>query len=173
MNNSYSIDFTTYFSDDDNDPLEIKVNFEYGGAVIPVTTSFGIFTLNGKMSLDIMAPSFSNLGVYLITVVATDTMLSSPKLTFKVIIFNTAPYFDGAWTGPLTHAEVIFNTTFQFKLPRYIDEENNPVTMIISSVPAGVEKFSKILLNEYIEFSPKQWKYLMSYDVMITLTDGN
>jgi hypothetical protein len=39
-------------------------------------------------------------------------------------------------------------------MPRFVDDENNAVLIILDSVPPGIRNFAKIVDNEIIEFSP-------------------
>jgi len=66
-----------------------------------------------------------------------------------------------------------FNTSYQYFLPPFKDDEDHSVTILVESVPPGLVTFAQIpAFNDYIEFYPKDWSQLMDYDLMIKLTDG-
>jgi hypothetical protein len=72
-----------------------------------------------------------------------------------------------------------FNLTYRYLLPRMRDNEGNQISVVLSSVPAGVVKFSEIECcsgeegEEYIELWPKDWRWFGNYELEVVLTDGN
>jgi hypothetical protein len=52
-----------------------------------------------------------------------------------------------------------FNSTYEFIIPPYKDDENHEVTLKIDSIPSGRADFTTIsLLENKIYFSPINWK---------------
>jgi hypothetical protein len=78
MNKLLRLVFAPFFKDDDRDLLKMIVTYSFnGGAPFPLTSSQGIFTLNGDMQIDMLPTSFSDLGEYFFDVKATDTLALS------------------------------------------------------------------------------------------------
>ena len=50
-----------------------------------------------------------------------------------------------------------FNTTYEYYIPQFSDNEGHAVTVILDSIPAGQVNFATIINNEYIEFTPIDW----------------
>jgi hypothetical protein len=72
-----------------------------------------------------------------------------------------------------------FNLTYRFQLPPSKDDEGNTITLLLSSVPTGILKFSEIHCcsgeegEEYIDIWANDWRWFGNYELKVVLTDGN
>ena len=75
----------------------------------------------------------TEMGLYLITVTVSDS-LAKVSTSFKISVANTPPYFVSTVPADFT---MRFNSTFDFSIPKFQDDEGHGVTVILDSIPSG------------------------------------
>ena len=132
MNSLGSYDLSDSFVDDDGNPLSMTAtsSFEEKQAQsLPVGI---LLTIKNMFTIAIAPTQMAELGTYLITVTASDT-LATASSSFKISVFNTPPYFLSKFREDFT---MRFNNTYFFSVPEFKDDERHNVTVLLESIPS-------------------------------------
>jgi hypothetical protein len=73
------------------------------------------------------------VGNYLINVTMSDS-LATVSSSFYISVVNSNPYFLDSVPEDFT---MRFNNTYVYFIPKFKDDEANPVKVVIDSIPAG------------------------------------
>jgi hypothetical protein len=88
----------------------------------------------GPYSLEVRPVLFQDLGKYLVTVTASDGVLTT-IVSFFINIFNTAPFLQTKF--PKKH-RVQLTKEITLPLPNILDKEYNPVSIIFIGFPSFI-----------------------------------
>lgn len=80
-----------------------------------------------------------HLGTWDLTIILTDTNMNSSDYKFKLKIINSAPYFN---QGKPKSQLVPINQELRYSLPKFKDNENNPVK-VVQTLPPFIKFDSK------------------------------
>jgi hypothetical protein len=139
INSVETFNFTEWTIDEDENDIFFTFTIKNPSGRL-LTLPSTCFSLVSPSILSVAPALFSDLGDYLVDVEATDTVASS-RINFTLTILNTPPYFLSKLPTDFTMS---FNLTYRYLLPRMKDDEGNQISVQLSSVPAGVVKFSEI-----------------------------
>jgi hypothetical protein len=116
---------TSYFADEEGDPLTMTATFSFNGAS-PMPISGGIFTKPDEFQIAVASTTIEDTGVYDIKLTVSDLLLASISQTFKVTVTNTAPRIDSALPNP----SILHGKSISMPLAGYfIDDEGDTMTM--------------------------------------------
>ena len=132
VNSKESYDLSSFFVDDDGNPLTMIAQSSYAGGKV-VNLPSGILTLPSWSVVAIAPTQMTEIGIYLITVTVSDS-LATASSSFEISVVNTPPYFVHSVPADFM---MRFNTTHVFFIPKFHDNEGNDVTVLFDSVPAG------------------------------------
>ena len=87
---SLSIPLSSYFIDDDGDPITMEATYSLNG-VAAVAIPGGIFSVPSPFTLDVTSNSIANTGVYTIRLTVKDQLPASVTQSFTINITNSVP----------------------------------------------------------------------------------
>ena len=132
MNSLASWDLSSFFLDDDGNPLTMTATSSFAGGPALVLPS-GNLTLPTWSTVAIAPTQMREIGNYFINVTVSDS-LATVSSTFQISVMNTPPYFLKTVPEDFT---MRFNNTYVFFIPKFKDNEGHAVTVVIDSIPAG------------------------------------
>ena len=132
MNSLGSWDLSSYFVDDDENPLTMTATSSFAGGPA-LSLPSGNLTLPTWSTVAFAPTQMREIGNYLINVTMSDS-LATVSSSFHISVMNTPPYFLSAVPEDFT---MRFNNTYVFFIPKFKDNEGHDVTVVIDSIPAG------------------------------------
>jgi hypothetical protein len=153
VNSLGSYDLSSFFVDDDGNPLTMTATSSFEGAAALSLPEGTLLTLPTWSSVAIAPTLMEEIGIYLITVTISDS-LATASSTFEITVYNTAPYFVSKLPADFT---MKFNISYNYFIPKFSDKEGHDVTVLVDSIPSGKLYFATIINHEYIQFIPNDW----------------
>ena len=123
--NSYLIDLSANFVDDDSDIITIEATCSFNGGTAFALPS-GIFTIPNQFIINVASTSIADTGTYSFTIKVSDPWPQSVTSTFTLAIKNVAPK---AVIVPPNHS-VVHSTSLLIDLTsNFADDDLDPITM--------------------------------------------
>jgi hypothetical protein len=126
VNSLASWDLSSFFFDDDGNPLTMKATSSFAGGPA-LSLPSGSLTLPTWSKIAIAPTQMREIGNYLINVTVSDS-LATVSTSFQISVMNTPPYFLKTVPEDFT---IRFNNTYVFFIPKFKDNEGHAVTVVI------------------------------------------